>query len=428
MSLLYLAGRHMNALAQSQLYAASSTYDNCSVEALFDNQPSNAFRFSTPALDDNVKFDLSQIENGDMETWVTADIPGGQFYDGSTGAGAIDRSTTSHAGTYACRMVGGGGEARLENVVWLQAGKPYTASAWLRGGSGTTYAYLRNAITGYYLTTSGAWQTGSTTWGSRGITTYSESTEHFTVQDFDTCGRNDMVPHLLRFYTTGTGYVDDIAIWPDWNFTSFHGHNFKGHYVDLKVQYDDNYAFSSPLTPAQWTNQKYPRAFFKSTISDVTQRYVRMLLNGTSVGDPIYVGEWVVGYTTEIDHMNDFPYTVTQQRPATGSKFSRFARASDGNVTLSLDFFAGGDGSAPTGLISGDDGYGDFMEMMERCRNGVDPVVLVPDHLAGAIDYRPCYFGYFPTTNNFNRRFITRTEFKLQFEEMPFPYDLVSSI
>lgn len=419
-SMLVLPGRKMNLLADAQQSASSSVYDNCEIASLFDNQPSNAFRWGTPAASDYVKFDLNWLPNGDMEDWPTSGIPSGGYEDVSDGTGAIVKDTvTYHAGAVSAKLDGNGSgnKARLRRIIWLPTGKPGTIEAWMRRTTGTTSGYLVNLSTGNYLNSSGVWTATPTPWATHTTSTWTIKTRTFTMETYIGCGNKHLVPVAVIYVNEDVGHVDDIALWMHWNFTSIHGHNFPVDH-DIEIQSDDNYAFASPTTKVTFAAAERLRGgFWEAPSATVVDRYVQMEIQGTAYGEteigdqpeiPVYVGEWVVGYSTEITSIFDYPYSSERSRPIAGTKHARFTRSEDKNIVLDLDFT-----NTPTALAA-------IYEVLERCREGADPCVVVP-----LDDQDEAHFGYFPPKNKINRRFINRYEYKLQFEEMPFPYDLV---
>jgi hypothetical protein len=146
--------------------------------------------------------------------------------------------------------------------------------------SGSTSTRLQNLSTGNYLTTSGTWQSGSTSClTSSGSRTY-------TVEDVDDC--QSSVVNMEVTVVSGGNVTD----WPRWNAAAVIGHNIDPALtVELRSS-DDNFSADDNLQDTATVAQP---SFWMGASATVGDRYARLELTGTNQTIPWY-GEFIVCY------------------------------------------------------------------------------------------------------------------------------------
>jgi hypothetical protein len=400
MSFLILPGRYLNILDGCNSITASDPEAGYDEENVANNVPSHPFRFDDAGTDDNLVADLDRLIYGDFENWAVDTQPDGWEATGTVSKDAV----VVHGGTYSCELAA---EAEVKRIVWVPSGWDMDVESWLYGdGTYQMYAYLQNLYTGYWLNASAEWQSAKVIFGGRSAASWGAASRTFTVESYSTCGYQHLVPLEISFvHQTGGsgGYVDDVALWPHWDFASIHGHNIPPS-ITLRVQSDDNSGMSSPTNQVAFT--VIQPSFFGLPAATVTERYARLLLDGTVHQEKsAYVGEWVLGQYKTLT--KTFRYGVDYLRvmpinPA--SSISRTPRSDWSHRGLNLDFR-----NTDTALTT-------MYEMLDRARGGADPFVVVPVDTESTV-----MFGYFPTTLSVNRIFTDHQGYQLEFREMAFP-------
>lgn len=400
MSFLILPGRDLNILEGCISITASDPEAGYDEESVANNVPSHPFRFDDAGTDDYLLADLNRISNAGYESWAVDSVPD----DYSASGTVVKENTIKHGGSYSCELAA---SAYIWRIVWVQSGWDMTAEAWFYGDAAQpNEGIIQNLYTGNFLTSGGAWQSGSAAWGSRTAASWGLVSRTFTVESYTVCGYQHLVPLLYKFNRVAggaAGYVDDVALWPHWNFASVHGHNIPPS-IAVKMQSDDNSSMSSPTLHSTMT--VIQPAFFDTIGSMVTERYARLFLDGTVHQEKaVYIGEWVLGqYKTLAKGMGLGPDYMRVMPVSQASSISRTPRSDWSHRGLRLDF------------TNNDAALTTMYEMLDRARGGADPFVIVPLDTEDDV-----FFGYFPSELSVNRLFSNHQAYQIEFREMAFP-------
>jgi hypothetical protein len=235
MSWYYQSGEGLNLLARAAAVrtpgAAGGTIDpNYPLANLYNGRPSTYMRYSTPAANEYVIFDLNLLQGGDAEvaldaSWVT-------YSDTGTPTIAQD-STAPYAGTYSHRiqLVVGAGDhyAGTTRQVKFRAGEKLRIYHSGKVTTGTSVMVIvQNNETGKYLTSAGAWQTAAAQVGLHTTGAWTDSYATFTMPTVEEGGG---LWQTLRVYFQGNvtaGTTIDVRaeakIVPGWDTVVLLGH------------------------------------------------------------------------------------------------------------------------------------------------------------------------------------------------------------
>lgn len=314
MSLLYAAGRYANLLSRALSVTMSPSADSLfPATNLYDGRPSRPAKHSSNGANPSITFDLAAFT--------------------PQGAGTV--TITARAGE----------RRRITS-------------------SGTTSISIRNLSTLKYLTTGGAWQTGSTS-----CLTGAGSLD-YQVENYTAC----QVPYvtLQIVITSGTSVWDQ----PRWNALAVFGHNLDpGLTCELRSS-TDNFSGSNVL---EVTGTILQPTFFMLDTGGISNRYGRLLLTGTNNATPWY-GEvfpcWLETATDAADIGFELQYEEPQVRN-TGTMGDSYVYnlAPFPRRVARMAF----DQSAASGALE------TRQEMILRSRGGAHPVVVVPVDSEGLI-------------------------------------------
>lgn len=328
----------------------------------------------------SVDFDLDQVRNGNGETAFVGGLPaaGWAKSDGAT----VVRNTTVPRTGFGCIEVQGTGQYAWFDIR-ARAGQRFTlvAACRLTSGSGRAGCYVRDLGSGRWLHGNEgvpSWGTNATTpllelhtaqaFVEASGTAYAALSGTFDVQDADVIGG---YLTTLRIYTavlSGTaGLYDDIAIWPGVNFVSVHGHNLRPASWPLELRAGDTF----PPTVARAQLEPTGDSAYEALDAIVTARYWRAV-SGPIPGGHAALGTMVLGQaSTELDDPPRYPIKVRelllQQRsgePGRPGQSAVLARAPVRGIQFDVRHMS-------------DAGRAQLAALLELCRYGADPVVLV---------------------------------------------------
>ncbi|MHA2337483.1 MAG: hypothetical protein ACXACX_09275 [Candidatus Hodarchaeales archaeon] len=365
-NVLIIPGQNFNILDRTISISSSNPGLGFEEESVANYWPSHVFKFADVGTDDYIRADLSQLENGNLEEWNPDDVTPTGFETSGTIA---KESTIVDEGDYSAKIAADG---YIKKVIWVLAGWEMTIVAALYGEVGYAMsAYVRNLFTGKYLNSSGNW-VASAAWTTRTVASWNDESLSFTVESYSVNGQNHLVPLEIKFEhaTGGTfGYVDDVALWPHYNFISIHGHNIPPLVVP-KVNSDDNSSYSSVTRRDSFTAPVNQPSFYEKLSAMVTERYVELLLDGTTLQDQIYIGDWVLAQYDQLDHEMRLDTEAVKLHRLQNRGSPNFPAArSDREHVEDLVFRYHTTIQAERVKI---------FEIYDRCRSGVDPVILVP--------------------------------------------------
>ncbi len=386
MSFYYLLGEKFNVLKDAITITPSSEDSLFPVERIHNDAQGEVFRFATAGADDKLTADLSNLSNPGFEDWTLPTVPDG-WTDESLGTGNLSEETTLfHGGASALKLDSGGAnnEAIATREVTVRSGAPMTFSGWIRGdGTFPTIIRIRCLETGSYLTSGGTWQAASADFGSITSATYAEETASFTVETFSVTLRDTVTLEIMVRYdeNANAGYADDFALWHHWDFLSIHGHNLGAMITpEARSSTDD---FSGDDTLRSSTLALARPSFYEAIGSTVTDRYFRLLLDGTNF-EPGELGALIVGMKQTLPRAQNLPYNITPRiakamQVSRGGHISKIALARDESQTIPLNWR----------LTTAQ--YESFRDEIERRSTlGTARALIVPDS-----DRAEVYFGNF---------------------------------
>jgi hypothetical protein len=252
-----------------------------------------------------------------------------------------------------------------------------TFEGYIRGdGSNATTIRIRNLHTGYYLTSGGAWQSGTTNFASVTSSSYTQCTASFTVEAFSTTYNHlvDLWIEVKYAAAANFGYADDFALWPHWDFVSIHGHNLGTNLAVEARSSDDNFSADDNLQLTLTRTVESPHTFYDQDSALVTDRYFRLLFDGDNLHDAIELNQLVVGEADSLSFGQIIPYPITLSSPqirygpraVNVSQFpTRAYGLRFGNLTLAK--------------------YREFLTMIRQSEMGAVPSVIVPDDTYGDV-------------------------------------------
>lgn len=321
----YVAGEQLNFLEKARSITVSPSADaNFGTANLYDGYADAVFKFGSNGANPYISVDLAikdkdGADNGSLDTW-SGGTPTAWTVT-TSGTGTVTETTVGaevKSGS-AAKLKKGSGSAQIAKTYRVRAGQRMTVDLWLRAAaSGFAKAQLRNLVTGYYLTSAGAWQSAQAYFATESGTTYVQKTRTFTVQNFATC--LDPMTYLeLMVEDQGSGggsdfaFVDDAFIYPDWNAVVIAGHNIEPRMLTELRSSTDGFGASNTVEATVTVVQ--PACFAYLSVAS-QRRYARLALTGTqsSQGGAPYYGELVITYleTSAVgpSHISGSNYTM----------------------------------------------------------------------------------------------------------------------
>lgn len=409
MAILVLAGEYSNLLARGVVSVTSE--DSARPKAaLSDGRQSVAYRAASAVTDLRVSVDGDLLlGRGSMESGI------GFLTNISTGAGSIAEETTIvDTGSKALKLVtGASGTAAARVAVNARAGERLNVSARLRG-DGTRVARLRifNPRTNRYLKSDGTWEVAgmAADVATEATTTYTTKAVSFSVEAFSACRVPTLALHVILIATettVGGAYVDNLALWPSWDFVSAHGTRNLGPITPKLQSSSDGSAWTTRATGSL----SLPQSFYIRNAGVRDERFAGLLLEGTNF-EAIELSEVWIGAARALSRAMKPGYRVDNlvDRVSNQTPYDeRFvvARSSYARRIVDLDFVFP---SVALFEEARDEVFG-------RSNGDEFPLVLVP------VDTEPtCVLGRIDRSWQFRRTTITITEENtLRVVEAPFP-------
>lgn len=392
---IYLAGRRSNNLYRGTVTTTPAEDADAPATALYDGEPGSVFRFGSADTDCVIDVDCNLVLNGGFETDGTPFPP--SWTDISTGAGAPSKETTIKvSGSNSLKLTGGVDTAAVRQDITMLPGEAFSVDAQMYGDAADPCRItIRNLSSGSWLASGGTWSSTIVYFVSQTPASWSGSNlQSCTMESYALCGYEREVTLRIEIESDGTGYADDVFIWPHTDFVSVHGHNIPM-FIDAKIQHDSDSAYGSVTNPADGTMTLRQPAFMKVLASTITERYLRLLLDGTTVS-AAEIGELWMGQKKTLSqtpkHGLVMPVSMPGDEVVTiAGQPIRTARAYHPTESLNI------------GFDLSDSEKTEVMEMMHRGNHGTEPVVFAPFDDEAAV-----YLGAFPLDIPANRAFIQR--------------------
>lgn len=316
MTTLYTAGPYdtINFVAQAARRTPSAitipgltAEPNFPLTNLYDGDPASLTKYNGTTGTTNLVIDLIYNKNPSFTNWA-ASLP--DFWEV---IGSVEEENTIFNSTPASAQLNTGGIVRQVNKV--MAGNPYIVGVFLRGdGTNNTNFYIRNLQTGMWLNSSNAWVSSKTATFTRSTATFSGVTRNFTVEPTST-SISSVVDLEFRAEqpTGGPGYVDDVTIWPHWNFAAVFEHEISTE-SSAFLQSDDSVDFTSPTSQFIFTAPRRKPAFYGS-FTATSERFARLQITHPSLGTAGKVensiGEFFIGYTRTLTRGLEVPLKIS---------------------------------------------------------------------------------------------------------------------
>ncbi len=381
-SFYYLVGDKFNAL-EDAIAVTPTSEDPLFVRGnLFSQDQGEVFRFNSAGVDDNITIDLSENDNGDFEDWTEIDVPD-DWTDESTGTGALSEETIIvNTGVSSLKLVGSGASdiAICQQEIKVISGRLYGFSGVTYASSSTVKIQIFCLETGKYLTSANVWQTGVANITNNGAAAWTIAIKLFTIDNIIDTGKH-LLTLRISILAEGTGYADDIALYPNWNFASIHGHNLGSMITPEIRKSSDNFVANDVLVSSaialQWPS------FYEILGSTVNARYARLKLVGTN-HEPIEISKLVISFITALPQSQQGPYNIDPT-------ISNIIYKSRGGHAYKLALAEYENQSLPLSWILTDAQFITFRnEIEKRTKLGNSRAVIVPDSARDEV-----YFGSF---------------------------------
>lgn len=423
------SGPHLNLLGRGAGYGASATGPASSatldssfpLENAYDGRPSRPMMLDSTTAGFYISFPNNLLINGDFEQGTTGWEVANVTLTSETGAGNF------HLGAKSAKLVTTNAYAPIYQNVTVQAGQYLQLRAAAKS-DGTNDAYVRvtcletrkdlaaDGTWGAILTTSGCMvKTGNT------MTAFTPVT--FRAPTFTECGSTTVTIRVLLYGEANaqTLYFDEVLLIPGINFAGIFGHRL-----------DAGTGFALASSGASYWHSPSFNIDFGASSNAIAVRQAAYISKATMLYEPFpavffypggafgsyatnqipYIGELVVGQTSDLASNPDYPvgieyiYPQTRMETARGDQWVlNRSRHPKRKVTMSFAYF-------------NDAEYQDARDnLYNMSEGGAYPVVLIPtDTDSGDVIYGRVQPGVTFMRNNF----ITRTaEFVVQ--EEPFP-------
>lgn len=315
---LFVSPQVLNLLARGVTTLSTGTANSLHpITNAYNGQPSKPLILSAAgSYTITVDGDLTQGYGAIEGTFSGGVAPG--FTDGSTGGGVpAEEGAVVHSGgsTKAQKLTASTGSrvARVYRDVLVRAGEELSYEAYLSGdGTATVYARAQDLNTGKWWDGS-AWQSSVSSIGSRATATYAATTDTITAETAVNL-RAGLTTIRFSFVVdgsvaTGSGYVDDFAVWPSVDFCGIFGHNIP---IGATVLFRSSTSSGWGAPTTQATMTVYQPSFFSVLAAPVAERYWRFQVTDAIASVTPYVGEVVMGSTLALTKSVDYPLETTR--------------------------------------------------------------------------------------------------------------------
>ena len=188
--------------------------------------------------------------------------------------------------------------------------------------------------------------------------------------------QSDFLWNMFRFNSAAADMTltADLGSSKAVDFSSVHFHNIDSGITSLVLQSDDNSGFSSATTRATFTLED---PAFYSAFSSASERYWRLLFNGTNTGGAAYVAKWTLGARSSLTRVQKPKWTVSQaMEQIVGPSNMRVNRSLFAARTLKLPFLH-------YTLAQKEE----IQSMLESAQWGQAPIVVAPDSTDALVVY-----------------------------------------
>jgi len=232
-----------------------------------------------------------------LNNWTDASVGASNACTKTTVAGEFNSGAAAMKMTVA--TTGGSNLAGRYQDVTVRAGERVNFTCAIRGDSTrTARVKIQNRQTQSYLTSGGAWQAGATDYATRSTNTYSTSgPTSFTVES-PTTYRPDLQTFTLRITcyvdgsSAGSGYVDDVYLWPSADTLACIGHNFDPG-VSFEVRRDTAAFAGAGTVEATLAGTALELTFWTAFGAMRDERYWKTTISGTPSAKP-WMGELII--------------------------------------------------------------------------------------------------------------------------------------
>ena len=424
MSMLYLAGRLMNAMGRgpgggdlwyessNQIASSPAAEGVAPADNACDGNPSTPVIAGSVSTDGYIRVDLNLLSDPDFEN---AALASWTDTDGGTGT-SVSTTTNTKNGGRAIAVTGSSSASgvnygsRTQSVL-VRAGESLKANVYCNpkptgAAAGTGKLFIRNLKTGKYWSGS-AWTSTRTACDTTVSTSDSWSvtlTATFSIESFDICLEDTVSLSFECVSENGLVHFDQAYLVPGVNFASVHGHNI-GPRITPKVQTSDD--LGTWLTRS---TMPVKRPAFYSVFTTRYQQFWQFLFEGTPHA-PYYIGECVLGqYQTSAAQPLWSP-VVSREFPGfrqngTSGVATAYNTATDPTESIGMDFLA----------VSATAEKDLYDNLWLRSGQGLHPAIIVPRDDEAAV-----YYGHLMDPYKHSRPFGDARPTDLFLKGAPFP-------
>lgn len=360
---LYLAGKGGIPTMQADEITSSSADANFGVANLKNGNQWQPFRFALPAANDQVTFDMNQVQNGTFENGTPGQAPP----EWKVLAGTPVISTTqAEEGTQSVEF-NADGEGVFQDFDAAILKVLIVKGSLYGDGTNTVSLYLQDLRSGKWMTDAGAWQTTKVAFATKTTTGFAETTVTPMVED---SGYGYTVLRYTADKTgSGTAFADKLLVYPRINLCSIHAHTIDTSQVpSIRRSTDDFVANDVEVDTMTVRRGRFYKAF---TFGDF--RWWRVRLPRANSRAP-YIGFIAFGHANTLlaDRGFDIGSPVNLRQPqvrvvGTSGFLSATRRTNHQSKTINLGFT-----SERSGLLEVIENVG------MASKWGEEPIVFIP--------------------------------------------------
>lgn len=328
MACLFVVGEHANALANATFSTSPSAATQFPASNLADGQPGTIFRFGSLAVNSIIEADLDIGGNdGDFESW-TGGTPDG-WTEANTGTGTVTQNITEfNSGASSAEFEDGSGTASLYRDYSVRTG----ATLKLDVAHFATDIPLPVMKVRVQDLRTGKWLKSDSTWDGAQqdaiacavqLLTWVPETLTFAVES--SIWPTTSLRLTLHHESGSAGLFDSVALYPQVDFASWHGHNIDP-VVTLQLRSSSD-AFASD-NDLEATPTVAVGAFYSYLAAPVLKRYWRSYFSGgpnSSVSGPPYLGEWCLAKALALSKGPAYPVTLRHHFPQVRGRIGTWA-------------------------------------------------------------------------------------------------------
>jgi hypothetical protein len=375
---MILPGKYYDAIRRAAELTATSEMTDYEVEYLQNGRQTRLWKSDGKQSNVNLTADLNFLIDGGFENWHwynDARAPDNwKHLSWWGGSGTIERSTDIQGGapgTYSAKIIG---QLTYYQDVLVIPGMTYGMRCRLKGdGSNLAKIFVFDIESKKYWNGS-IWTTSTANAFSRSTASWNYETEtSFTVESPTGHGPFKTLRIHINAPSGNTGaFFDDIAIYPEVNFSSCHAHNFLMGETAVELRRsNDNFSSNDVLVTTFSINDIH--SFYKS-FTDNLYRWWRIETN-FSAHRTWALGEWILGPTLGLTREWQYNWENLFIRPQT-----RVTIEPSGQIYVINDGYTSKRGKRLTFMTDEEDDTKiierDFFEASE---GGKEPIIFVPD-------------------------------------------------